>query len=600
MKGAAFFSRNKSQEIFNVPFTGTSFSYTHYFADDGTVKRALVGISGFSTSYSGVTRSAGGTGTTRPYSITGLTAGEKIAQIKTYKTNQIGYNSFGGGLIGSIDFSKWSELESVFAITNSPGLTAITSPITWKGVTDSNYTMFQYTVVNTGIKDLDISIFQRYQDLDIYNNKSLTAITFPVNVTNLGRFHLFDNNNLTGNLDLTNLFRLQNRYSFVFNSNPNLTGVTFPSVPANKNFASASNPLIYGFSCNIQGNLDLSPLSGFPTYISFASNNITGITFPSYSAISSGPNNIITYGSGFMAFNNNNLTGNLDLSIFKKMYNVFELQNNPLLTGVTFDMTGTSNNFNEFKINNCNLTGNLDLSTVSGRLGGSFDISNNPNLTGITFSSSGNTHISTGPSTTYMYFNDCNLTGNLNMSGITGLSTNFYVLGNNNLTGITHGPSVNTITGYLAQGVGLQGTHDMSMLTGLGGRVSLYANTGLTNVLLPVSVGTFSNAGTNLQTSALGFYSCDLGYVDFKPLSGATLSDNVRIRLQNNNMVAAEVNQILVDFSGNATYNLSGWDNIDLDIGGTNADPDSVSGGYDGLAAISFLTGSPQNWTITY
>ena len=137
-------------------------------------------------------------------------------------------------------------------------------------------------------------------------------------MTNLGRLYNLDNNNLTGNLDLTNLFRLQNRYSFVFNSNPNLTGVTFPSVPANKNSTTASNPLIYGFSCNIQGNLDLSPLSGFPTYITFANNNITGITFPSYSAISSGPNNIVLSGCGLMAFNNNNLTGNLDLSIFKK------------------------------------------------------------------------------------------------------------------------------------------------------------------------------------------------------------------------------------------------------------------------------------------
>ncbi len=387
MKGAAFFSTNKSQDIVNVRFTGTTFNFTHYFADDGTIKRALVGISGYPTSYSGVTRSGGGTGTTRPYSITGLTAGEKVAQIKTYRKNQIGYTLFGGGLIGGLDFSDWSEQETVFSIINSPGLTAITSPTTWKGVTDSNYSMFQYTLQNTGVKDLDISIFQRYQDLDIYDNKSLTAITFPVNVTSLGRLHNLDNNNLTGNLDLTNLFRLQNRYSFVFNSNPNLTGVTFPSIPANKNFASVSNPLIYGFSCNIQGNLDLSPLSGFPTYISFGNNNITGITFPSYSAISSGPNNIITYGCGLMAFNNNNLTGNLDLSIFKKMNNVLELQDNSLLTGVTFDMTGTSNNFNEFKIFNCNLTGNLDLSTVSDILGGSFSVANNPNLTGITFSS---------------------------------------------------------------------------------------------------------------------------------------------------------------------------------------------------------------------
>jgi hypothetical protein len=65
-------------------------------------------------------------------------------------------------------------------------------------------------------------------------------------------------------------------------------------------------------------------------------------------------------------------------------------------------------------------------------------------------------------------------------------------------------------------------------------------------------------------------------------------------------MSASHVNNILVDFSGNATYNQIGWSNIILDIGGTNSDPDSSSGGYNGLAAIAFLTGSPYNWTITY
>jgi hypothetical protein len=64
-------------------------------------------------------------------------------------------------------------------------------------------------------------------------------------------------------------------------------------------------------------------------------------------------------------------------------------------------------------------------------------------------------------------------------------------------------------------------------------------------------------------------------------------------------MSATDVNHILVDFSGNTTYNPTGWSNVDLNIGGTNASPDSSSGGYDGLAAISFLTGSPYNWIIT-
>jgi hypothetical protein len=100
-------------------------------------------------------------------------------------------------------------------------------------------------------------------------------------------------------------------------------------------------------------------------------------------------------------------------------------------------------------------------------------------------------------------------------------------------------------------------------------------------------------------------HSSNLDYVDFTPLSGVTLltgstQGNPRISLRDNNMSAGDVNHILVDFSGNTTVNPVGWSNVNLNIGGTNSDPDSSSGGYDGLAAIATLTGSPYNWTITY
>ena len=56
----------------------------------------------------------------------------------------------------------------------------------------------------------------------------------------------------------------------------------------------------------------------------------------------------------------------------------------------------------------------------------------------------------------------------------------------------------------------------------------------------------------------------------------------------------------MAQISGNTTYNPTGWSNVNLNISGTNDAPDSSSGGYNGLAAISFLTGSPYNWTITH
>ena len=81
-------------------------------------------------------------------------------------------------------------------------------------------------------------------------------------------------------------------------------------------------------------------------------------------------------------------------------------------------------------------------------------------------------------------------------------------------------------------------------------------------------------------------------------VSGST-QGRATIELQNNNMSAADVNHILVDFATIATNNHPRWSEITLNIGGTNAAPDSSSGGYDGLAAITTLTGSPYNWIIT-
>jgi hypothetical protein len=77
-------------------------------------------------------------------------------------------------------------------------------------------------------------------------------------------------------------------------------------------------------------------------------------------------------------------------------------------------------------------------------------------------------------------------------------------------------------------------------------------------------------------------------------------------------MTAGEVNRMLVELSGITFNNYAGWsgttltgasgDNIVLDIGGSNAAPDSSSGGYNGTAALSYLTGatpSGAGWDVS-
>jgi hypothetical protein len=391
-----------------------------------------------------------------------------------------------------------------------------------------------------------------------------------------------DNDNLFGGLDLS---LLKNLSAINLNFNPQLTGITVS--PSSVNF----NTFV-GFqaqSCNLTGNLNV-PLSGLGGI--FLVNNNSQLTGITHVPSSQNFTNYWAYSC--------NLTGNLNLP-FSGLGGFFQVQNNSQLTGITH--VSSSQNFTVYYAYQCNLTGNLNL-PFSG-LGGDFKINSNTGLTSVT-------HVSSNQNFTVYSINNCNITGNLDLTPLSGLGgiLNFHV--NPNLTGITYPISNNYFTYYQGYSCNLTGTLDVSPLINLGGSsvsspgiFRVNNNTNLTNVLFPTTSGYFRNLSNIENSGTFVIYSCNLDYVDFKPLSGATLltgstQGNPRISLRDNGMIADDVNHILVDFSGNATYNPTGWSNINLNIGGTNADPDSSSGGYNGLAAISFLTGSPYNWTITY
>lgn len=86
---------------------------------------------------------------------------------------------------------------------------------------------------------------------------------------------------------------------------------------------------------------------------------------------------------------------------------------------------------------------------------------------------------------------------------------------------------------------------------------------------------------------------CDLGYVNFKPVTGLTSVNSCSIQLQDNNMTAAEVNQILFDLNN---LSVGGFTSRVIDIGGTNASPTS-GGTYDGIAARNALL--LKSFTVT-
>ena len=141
------------------------------------------------------------------------------------------------------------------------------------------------------------------------------------------------------------------------------------------------------------------------------------------------------------------------------------------------------------------------------------------------------------------------------------------------------------------------------MLSGLGGIVQIDYCPSLTGVTFPQSTGTFKNVTNTSNNSAISMYNnTNLGYVDFKPLSGVTMDVNstygAKILLYNNGMTADQVNRTLVDFEWIVTNNPTRWSGVTLDIS-SNSVPDTTSGGYNGISALSTLTGATYQWTIT-
>jgi hypothetical protein len=268
-----------------------------------------------------------------------------------------------------------------------------------------------------------------------------------------------------------------------------------------------------------------------------------------------------------IAFQLDDICEDIDISMFTNL-NSIALNDNKI---ESIALPVSSGTFTTVDLSN-NLFTEIDLSTLSGTIT-SITLEDNPNLIEVT-------NPATSGLTTRYTLDDCDITGNLNISMMTGLGGVFNVKNNPNLTSITNPVSTEIFTWYYIYDCDITGTFDMSMLTGLSERFYAYRNSNLTSIINPPS---------NEVMTQYFAYLCDLGYIDFTVFTGA--NDGISIRLDNNNMSTAEVNHILVDLDN------TGWINGILRMEGTNSAPDGSSGGYDGTTAKSNLITS--GWTVT-
>ena len=406
-----------------------------------------------------------------------------------------------------------------------------------------------------------------------FPNSTGKTVNLEMNSYDMVNFISLVTDGLTGRLDLTpfnNLYWIETRAC------SSLTGVTLPY--CNQNISVVDFRL-----CNLTGTLDLRPLGDkLGSFIRVGDNpNLTKI-------LHSGSTRVFTYYDVSGA----DLTGVHDVSMLPHQNGLFLIGSNNNLTGITLS-PNTGYTITNFSMGNTNLDGELDLTGMSIR--GAISFSFTSNLTNIKFATPSDIGDVSGVWTSFLSQGG-GIIG-LDLSSFIQLGGQFTVTGCASLTGITHTASTEVFTQYRCYDNDLTGTHDISMLTGLGGDLLMYRTPSLTDVLFPLTTETFGDTFFN----AIEIWDCDLGYVNFLPLSGASINGgNNTIELQDNNMTAAEVNQILVDFD-NLSSNLNpyGWTGLTLDISGTNSKPDASSGGYNGIAAVDSLTGATNQWTVT-
>lgn len=136
-----------------------------------------------------------------------------------------------------------------------------------------------------------------------------------------------------------------------------------------------------------------------------------------------------------------------------------------------------------------------------------------------------------------------------------------------------------SFTHIFLQNNDLSGVLDWSGLN-MAGKCHIASNTSVTGWTLPTS-------NTNTFDYLVG-NGCDLGYVDVSGLTNVWKKNNHFQWWHNNNMTSTEVNQMLQDAWDLVSGETSGGDYTGrtFKIDGTNAAPDSSSGGIDGTQRV--------------
>jgi hypothetical protein len=384
----------------------------------------------------------------------------------------------------------------------------------------------------------------------------------------------FRSDNIYGELDLTNeaFSALEIIY---LNLMPQTTQVYFPSI-----CTGVVSYLYLGSGITGVLNIEMFATFGTSAYLNLLQNaQMTGVVF--------GPSISGTFAE--LVVSACNITGAFDLSMFSSFTSSgkFDIGGNPNLTSIIF-AGSISGSFAYLGFNTLGISGVLDLRVFTSlNTAGIIYVNSNPNVTSVLFAPSMTGFLGT------MYASSTGIVGVLDMTMFTVLTAtaNLRFELNPTLTGINFASSVTgSLSTLYIYSTGIAGVLNLSMFTSYAATATLflYSNPQLTGVL-------FSATAITGFVRTLRLYSnTNLGYVDFTKLKTGTSSLNWDMK--SNGWSAAIVNRILVDID---SISASGFTGRSINIGGTNADPDSSSGGYNGVVARTSLIVKGFTVTIT-
>lgn len=240
-----------------------------------------------------------------------------------------------------------------------------------------------------------------------------------------------------------------------------------------------------------------------------------------------------------------------------------------------------SGSLSSFVMTGTTYSGVFDLSMFTEVVDLSLDLFDNPSLTGILMNENFTGKLAS------VDLSNCNISGDLDLTAFTKLTANavIFIAENPLMTDILFAEITEGGIAYMdISGSGLT-SFDCTTLPWYT-TVTLFdigSCPDLTSVILPESECRYRWIYLN---------DSDLGYIDFTVVPNVLNRTNCVLNFSNNNMSAAEINQMLVELDGITD---SGYTDRYLYLGLNNADPDNTSGGYDGLSAASSLQSKGVN-----